>query len=141
MSRLEGKTQAVKEWASTWPEIDGYIKLNAILGDRDEASMSTIHSDAKGKPYIDGTARHVYTFGLKMMLPWSDGYDDTNEEANRLMESWRDWVDEQFPGNVPEWPGASIESIEAAYDEPAVTVYQQDSLAEYTFIAKITYEE
>ena len=43
MSRIEGKTQAVKEWASTWPEIDGYIKLNAILGDRDEASMNTIH--------------------------------------------------------------------------------------------------
>ena len=45
MSRIEGKTQAVKEWASTWPEIDGYIKLNAILGDRDEASMNTIYSD------------------------------------------------------------------------------------------------
>ena len=58
-----------------------------------------------------------------------------------MIESWRDWVDEQFPENVPDWPEAVIESIEAAYDVPAVTVYQQDSIAEYAFIAKITYEE
>ena len=137
---MEGKVKAAVEWAKTWEQLDGYLKLNAINAQDEDASIYTVSGDSKGKPYIDGTAKHEFTFGLKMMLPWSDGHDDINEEANRLMEQWRDWVDEQFPENVPDW-GCEIEDIRALYDEPAVTVYSEDSLAEYQFLARITYTE
>lgn len=139
--KREGKTNAALEWAKTWPYLDEFLKLNAILTDNDEASFQTVSSDSAGSPFIDGTAKHEYTFMLKLMLPWSDGYDPTNEEAEKLLERWADWVDEQFPDNVPDFGEAEIEDIRALYDVPAVTVYQEDSLAEYNFQAQITYTE
>ena len=139
--RIEGKTDAALEWARTWPDLDGFLKLNAIQASDEDASLTTVFGDSRGEPFIDGTARHVYTFGLKMMLPWSDGHDPINSEAEQLIERWRDWVDEQYPNNVPDFGGAEIEDIRALYDVPAVTVYQEDSLAEYSFQAQITYIE
>ena len=138
--RIEGKTDAALKWAKTWPQLDEFLKLNAIDAEDGDAALNTVFSDSSGEPFIDGTARRDFTFGLKMMLPWSDGHDPINSYAERLMESWRDWVDEQYPDNVPEW-GCEIEDIKALYDVPAVMVYSEDSLAEYTFLAKITYIE
>lgn len=138
--KVSGKTEAALKWAKTWPELDGFLKLNAILAKDEEASFNTAYTTSSGEPYIDGTAKHEFIFMLKMMLPWSDGYDSVNEEANALMEQWRDWVDEQYPDNVPDFD-AEILDISALYDVPAMTVYSDDSLAEYNFQAKITYIE
>lgn len=139
--RIEGKTDAALEWAKTWPHIDGFMKLNAILAEDGDASMATVFGDSEGEPFIDGTARREYTFMLRLMLPWSDGYDPINADAERLMEQWRDWVGQQYDeGNVPEWD-CEIEGIRSLYDVPAVTVYQDESLAEYNFQARITYIE
>ena len=138
--RIEGKTDAAVEWAKSWPYLNEFLKLNAIEAKDDDAAFTTVYSDSQGEPFIDGTARHEYTFGLKMMLPWSDGRDEYNAEAERLMEQWRDWVDDQFPHNVPDW-GCEIEDIRALYDVPAVMVYSEDSLAEYSFLCKIIYTE
>ena len=138
--KIEGKTDAALEWAKTWDHLDGFLKLNAIDAEDQDAAFTTIFNDAKGEPYIDGTAKREFTFGLKMMLPWSDGHDPINSEAELLMEQWRDWVDEQYPKNVPKWD-CEIEGIEALYDVPAVMVYSEDSLAEYNFLAKIIYVE
>lgn len=137
---IEGKTKAAVEWAKTWPELNEFLKLNAILNEDGDASFNTAFTSTQGIPYVDGTAQRDYIFMLKMMLPWSDGHDPINEQANALMEKWRDWVDEQFPKNVPAWD-CEIDGITALYDVPAVTVYQEDSLAEYSFQAKITYTE
>lgn len=139
--KMEGKTDAALEWAKTWPELDEYLKLNAILQTSDDASLETVFSTSEGIPYVDGTAQREYIFGLRMMLPWSDGFDDQNQRAIKLIERWRDWVDEQYPSNVPDWDGAEIDGIEALYDVPAMTVYQDESKAEYVFQAKITYTE
>lgn len=141
MMKIEGKTDAAVKWAKTWDELDGFLKLNALLTEDGDASFTTSYSEAQGEPFIDGTAKHEYIFGLRLMLPWSDGHDPINAEAEKLMEKWRDWVDAQYPENVPEWPGANIEGISALYDVPAVMVYQEDSLAAYNFQAKITYVE
>ena len=137
---MKGKTAAALEWAKTWPELDGFLKLNAILAQGGEASLNTAYSTDVIRSYIDGTERRQYIFMLKMMLPWSDGYDPVNVDANALIEKWRDWVDLQFPNNVPNWD-CEIESIESLYDVPAITVYADDSLAEYNFQARIIYEE
>lgn len=137
---MDGKTDAALEWAKTWPHLDDLLKLNAIKNEDGDAALTTVFGDAKGKPFIDGTARREYTFGLRMMLPWSDGHDPINAEAERLMEQWRDWVSEQYPNNIPDWD-CEIEDIRALYDVPAVTVYQDESLAEYNFQARITYTE
>lgn len=138
--KREGKTDAIKAWVKSWPYLDDLIKLNAILSREDDASLNPVGTDSAGKPFIDGSAVHEYVFQLKLVLPWSDGYDDVNTEAQKLMESWMDWVDEQFPNNVPEWD-AEIEAIEAVSTEPDIMVYQEDSVAEYNFIGKIIYSE
>lgn len=140
--KTAGKTEAVVDWAKGWPDLGGYLKLNAISSEAGDASLDTVYNDAKVQDYIDGRALREYTFALVMMADWSDGFDATNAEANRLNESWIDWVDSQFPDNVPEWPGAIFQSIESIYNVPSLAaVYQDESLAKYMFQAKITYIE
>lgn len=140
--KTAGKTEAVVEWAKGWPDLNGYIKLNAVTSEAGDASINTVYNDAKVQDYIDGRALREYTFALVMMADWSDGFDATNAEANRLNESWIDWVGSQFPDNVPDWPGASFQSIESVYNVPSLAaVYQDESLAKYMFQAKITYIE
>lgn len=139
--KIEGKTKAAVEWAKGWEDLDGFLKLNAILNEEDDAAFTTIYSDSQGEPFIDGTARREYTFGLRLVLPWSDGHDLINAEAEQLMEKWIDWVDSQYPENIPNWEGAEIEDIYSLYDVPDVIVYQEDSLATYNFQARIVYVE
>lgn len=142
MAKIEGKAKAALEWAKTWPELDGYIKLNALITQDGEATLATAYNDVAIERYNDGTAKRQYTFLLKVVTAWSDGYDQVNTEAERLASSWLDWVAEQFPDNVPDWPGAEIISIEPTQNAPALdTVWEDDQLAQYVIQAIITYNE
>ena len=139
----QGKTAAMLEWAKTWPELDGYLKLNAFVTEDGEASLSPVQNDAVVTRYIDGTAVRRYTFQLRMMTMWSGGYDPVNEAAEALAASWQDWVAAQYDlGNVPDFGGAKVTGIEPVYNVPALNfVYQDDGLAEYLIQAVVTYAE
>lgn len=139
---LTGKTRAVFDWLLTWPQLDGYLKANAILAEPDSASFNVIPNERVLEEFIDGTARRRYTFQLKMVLPWSDGYDGVNLAAEALASSWHDWVSAQFAaGNVPLWE-AEITDIRPTENAPGLNfVYQEEGLAEYVFEAEIRYEE
>lgn len=143
MAGITGKTDAVVAWAKGWPELDGYLKLNAVSTEAGEHAINTVYNDASIVEYVDGTAKREYTFALVMIADWSDGFDSVNEEANRLGESWVDWVASQYPDNVPDFGDkASISKIEPLYNMPSLAmVYQEDSLAKYMFQVKITYTE
>lgn len=143
MSSIQGKTDAVVTWAKGWPELDGYLKLNAVSTEAGEHALNTVYNDVAVTEYVDGTAKREYTFALIMIAEWSDGFDGINAEANRLGESWIDWVAGQYPDNVPDFgQNASISKIEPLYNVPSLAmVYQEDSLAKYMFQAKITYTE
>jgi hypothetical protein len=140
---LKNKTPAVFDWLLTWPELDGYLKLNAILAQPNQAAFNVVPNEAVVETFIDGTARRRYTFQLKAVLPWSDGYDGVNADADRLVASWHDWVAEQYRnGNVPLWEGAQITDIRPTENAPGLNfVYQDEGLAEYVFEAVIDYEE
>lgn len=139
---MEGKAEAAFEWARKWPELDGLLKLNAIISEDGDATIATDANDVAIERYNDGTAKRQYTFLLKVMTTWSDGHDQVNAEAERLASSWLDWVAEQYPSNVPDWPGASIWAIEPALNAPILdAVYENDGLAQYVIQAVITYIE
>lgn len=142
MANISGKTQAALEWAKGWPELDGYLKLNAIISEEGDASFDTSYNDVAVAKYNDGTAKRQYTFQLRIIAPWSDGFDPVNIEAERLASSWLDWLSHQYPDNVPEWEGADITGIEPAQNAPALNrVFEAESLAEYLIQAVITYNE
>ena len=140
---LNGKASAVFDWLLTWPELDGYLKMNAILTEENAASFNVVPNEEMLEGYIDGTAMRRYTFQLKAVLPWSAGYDMVNHEAEALVASWHDWVSSQYAiGNVPLWEGACITGISPTQNAPGLNfVYQDDGLAEYVFEAVIDYEE
>ena len=141
--KMEGKTDAALEWAKGWEKLDGFLKLNALINQEGEATFTTAYNDRIVTKYNDGTAKREYTFQLRLIAPWSDGYDSTNIEAERLATEWYDWVSAQYElGNVPDWDGANIESIEPINNAPALNaVFQEDSTAEYVIQAIITYIE
>lgn len=139
----EGKTAAMLEWAKGWPELDGYLKLNAFVTQDGEASIAPVQNDAVVQRYIDGTALRRYTFQLRVMTLWSGGYDPVNEAAEALACSWQDWVSRQYAeGNLPDFGGAEVTGIEPVYNVPALNfVYQDDGLAEYLIQAVVEYQE
>lgn len=143
MANIEGKTDAALEWAKGWSHLDGYLKLNALINEDGDATLTTTYDDAVIQKYIDGTAVRQFTFQLRVITSWSDGYDSTNIEAMKLATSWLDWVNEQYEiGNIPDFGDAEITSIEADQNTPALNKVDQDeSLAEYLIQAVITYIE
>lgn len=139
---VSGKSTALAAWLSGWDGIGDYLKLNAICSSVDDRALNLVVNNRVVEEFIDGTAKREYTFALKAMAEWSSGNDDVNAEAQRVMDSWIDWVAAQYPDNLPEWDGASIEAIEPLYNVSALSnVYQDEGLAEYMFQAKITYVE
>lgn len=142
--KATGKTAAVLEWAKGWPDLEGYLKLNAIVTEDGDASLNVVQNDAAVSRFIDGTAVREYTFQLKVITAWSDGFDAVNERAEAFAASWQDWVSAQYAlGNVPDFgEGAEVTAIEPMWNVPALNfVYQDDGLAEYVVQAVVTYEE
>lgn len=139
--KAEGKAAAVLEWAKGWPDLGGYLKLNAITNKEGDAALNVVNNDAYVQRYIDGTAVRRYTVQLRIIAAWSDGYDPVNVEAEALAASWQDWVSEQYGlGNVPEI--GNVTSIEPVWNVPALNYVNQDEgLAEYIVQAVIEYEE
>lgn len=138
-----GKAEAVREWASGWPELDGFLKVNALVAeDGDAAFYPDPAEDDVVTSYIDGTADREYRMNLRLMLRWSDGFDPVNESSDRFASSWLDWVSAQYAaGNVPNWPGCEITAIKPASAPELIFVYQEDGLAEYRFGVVIEYTE
>lgn len=142
MADIQGKARAVFEWAKGWPGLDGYLKLYAIITEDGDASIDPVVSDEPITTYIDGTADREYTFVLRFVVPWSDGTNEVNLQAQELASDWYSWVEEQYPTNVPDWPGAEITGIAPEYNIPTLNaVYQNDGLAEYAIEATISYTE
>lgn len=135
------KTEIVTEWAKGWPELQGYLKLNSLVSENGDKSINTVSNELLVQKYINGQAKRELLFSLAYVKDWSDGFDDINQAAMSLGESWIEWVEEQnerkaFP-NLP-----NVESVEPLQNIPTLAmVYEQDSLAKYQFQCKIAYTE
>lgn len=143
MLSLKDKVDKVIEWAKEFPGFDGYLKLNAIVTVNGEASLVTNPVDITDTKYIDGTADRRFLFNLRMILPWSGGFDGTNEQSMAFATSVYDWVVEQNAlKSYPEWEGARITEIFPTQSFPTVNfVYEEDELAEYLVPVEIDYTE
>lgn len=137
----QGKAAAMLDWAKGWPDLGGYLKLNAIVNEEGDAAMNVVQNDAALVTYIDGTSVRRYTMQLRIVAAWSDGYDPVNVEAEALAASWQDWVSEQYGlGNLPKI--GNVTAIEPAWNVPALNYVNQDEgLAEYVVQVFVTYEE
>lgn len=141
-AKINGKAERLLEWIKGWDGFDGYAKLNAIVTQEGDASLNIVVNDDVVEPYIDGTALRDYTFMIKMILPWSDGFDPVNVESGNTAASLLDWIDGQFPHNLPDWERADIRGITLVNNAPSLdTVDTEESIAEYSVIAKIRYVE
>lgn len=141
---MKGKTKAVVEWLKTYPDLGGYLKLNATELNAGERTVNTVYNDSKVKEFINGTVERQYTFALVMVCDWSSGFDAVNEEAEEWGEEWLDWCDAQFKaGNVPDFgEKCTIRAIESLQNIPSLAAtYQEEQLARYMFQARITYWE
>lgn len=141
---MKGKTKAVVEWLKTYPDLGGYLKLNATELNAGERTINTVYNDSKVKEFINGTVERQYTFALVMVCGWSSGFDAVNEEAEEWGEEWLDWCDAQFKaGNVPDFgEKCTIRAIESLQNIPSLAAtYQEEQLARYMFQARITYWE
>lgn len=146
----DGKASAVLEWARDgWPFLDGYLKMNALISQDGEASCIPETDEIIVDPedgFIDDTYRRRFSFQLRIVMPWSDGYDPVNQDAFRTVSSWVDWVNAQFDaGNLPDLglgDSGFITGIETDQNMPTIDVTNSDEgLAEYIFHGRINYVE
>lgn len=120
---------------------DEYVRLNAALNRSGDVSVSTGFGDKSTATYLDGSTDRRLTFAVNVVAPWSPGNDSLNADAMAAASDWMDWVDSQYPGNVPDL-GADCEvfGIEALYDVPALSqVFPTGDTALYTFQAAVDY--
>lgn len=146
MWTITKKTDAVVEWAKQWEGFDGLLKLNSIVVEEGQATLTTDPKDVSDSSiiqYIGGIDVRQYAFAFRVILPWSDGYDSTNENSLKFATEFQDWlVKQDKAGNYPEWEDALITSLLPTQTIPALNfVYQEDSLAEYLIPVLIKYEE
>lgn len=141
-AKIKGKVDKLIEWAKGWDGFDGLLKLNALVNKEDDASLNVVANDKILYEYIDGICAREFTAQFKMILPWSDSYDKVNLEAIEKMSSLLDWIDDQYPNNLPDWKDCSIYEIKTIENAPSLDfVNDQDELAEYSVQAIIRYEE
>lgn len=140
---IEGKTQAVRDWLETWPELEGRLKLNAAEMQAGELAMNPVYNDTAVKEYINGACDRAYTFSLVMVRDWSDGFDGMNADAMAFGERWLEWVSKQYDaGNVPDFGAATILSVEPLQNVPGLAeVSDSEQLARYLFQTRIVYRE
>lgn len=143
MLSLKDKAKKTVEWAKGWDGFNDYLKLNALVAQDGNAALVTNPVDVYGTKYIDGTAKRRFLFMLRIVLPWSDGYDGTNEESLALATELYDWVTAQNEAkNYPDWEGAEITSVFPTQSFPEMGyIYETDGLAEYIITCEIEYEE
>lgn len=120
---------------------DAYARLNASLGRAGDVSVSSGYGDRATSEYLDGSTDRRFTFSLNVVAPWSPGNDSLNADAMAAASDWMDWVDSQYPGNIPDMgDGCTVLAISALYDVPALAqVLPSGDLAQYTFQAAIDY--
>lgn len=90
-------TSSIYEWARGY---DPNLRLNAVLERDGDSCLQTGLSNIV-EEYIDGSFQYRTDFSLVMMAPWSEGIDGLNEDAMATGEEWCEWVNSQFPDNVP----------------------------------------
>lgn len=141
---VDKKADAVFNWIRDgWDVLDGYLKMNAIITSKGDAAVIPESDElVVDEPYIDGTAPRRFSFQLRIVMPWSDGFDIVNRNAMSDVSSWLDWVNAQFDkGNLPEI-GAKVTAIETDQNMPSIDVTNPDEgLAEYLFHGRIDYIE
>lgn len=139
---ITNKADKLIEWAKGWDGFGGYLKLNALVNEEGDASMNVVANERVVVQYIDGSAIREYTAQFKLVTSWSAERDPINAEAERYLCGLVDWVNDQFPDNLPDWPGATITDIHTQNNAPSLDfVHEQDELAEYSINVIITYQE
>lgn len=131
------RARAIAEWARKWPWLKGYLKTNALMDEAEQATIDTSYSGEVVERYIDGSRRMRGTFAMAVMLPWSEGYDEVNDEASDVCEDWLEWVRDNQP---EELDGREVVSMEPDYAFPAQDqVYTQERLARYALTIDVEY--
>lgn len=132
------RARGVLAWARGHGE---YARLNSTLNRAGDVSVSSGYGDKAVSTYIDGSTDRRFTFSVNVVAPWSPGNDSLNADAMAAASEWMDWVDSQYPGNVPDMgPGCVVTGIGALYDVPALSqVFPSGDTALYTFQAAIDY--
>lgn len=143
MLSLKDKAAKVIEWAKGWSGFEDYLKLNAIVTLEGEAALVTNPVDRATTVYIDGTADRRFVFMMRLILPWSSGYDTVNQTSLEMAVDLYDWVAEQNEAkNYPNWEGARIDSVFPTKSYPELGyIYEEDQLAEYIVEVEIDFME
>lgn len=140
-TQSEGISAALFEWAKGDEELNlEGLTLNGTIDRPGTRSLQTSAASTT-QEYISGTKERTAYFGLVLVEAWSEDDDGLNEDALAEGERWLDWVNAQWPENLPDL-GDGREVVELATDDDApllVQVLPDQMVAKYQFQAHITY--
>lgn len=140
MRASEGVSKALYDWAAGYEALSSPLRLNAPLERSGDATLATGAAVTVAE-YIDGSTDRSVDFSLVLMAPWSEGLDGLNADALAEGEAWLDWVEAQWPENVPDLgEGREVIAL-ATYDAAPllVQVMPDGTTAKYQFKAHLDY--
>lgn len=140
MRSSEGVSEALFQWAKGFPPIERPLRLNAPLERSGDHTLATGPAAVTAE-YIDGRCERRVDFALVLMAPWSEGADGLNADALREGERWLDWVEAQWPDNLPELgEGREVTALTTYDGAPLLVQVMPDATtAKYQFSAHLDY--
>lgn len=132
-----GQGEALRNWIQGWNDL---VTLNGMIADDEGLGLFIVPNASPDLQYINGDDEKTLMLSLNATLPYSVGQDDVNIKAQRIVESWYDWVSEQFGlKNVPDFGDSEITDISPTGSAPAIAQIYENDTAKYQFSAQITY--
>lgn len=140
MRSSEGVSKALFDWATGFASSGAPLRLNAPLERSGDRCLVTGAATTTAD-YIDGRRERRMDFSLVLMAPWSEGADGLNAAALEEGERWLDWVEAQWPENLPDLgEGREVTQLTTYDGAPLLVQVMPDAVtAKYQFMAHLDY--
>ena len=126
------------DWLTACPYI-GDMFFNASRAE--DGNTQLVPSDQEVAQYIDGSSLRNYNCALTRFLAYSaDPNDTANIAAVVDLEAVAEWVEQQMvQGNLPDFPGCTVNEVRVLPNESGYMVAQDMTLAKYMIQFQIEY--
>lgn len=140
---MKSKHKAMLDYLAQYPGLNAFLRFNSIPDNVGNVSIQSISSDTWEEQDITGHGVKRYDFAIITVSSQDSGTSFTNVEQMQAIQDFMDWIQVQnMIGNLPEFPGCDVQSIENLQNMPNLAgVNPAGNAAKYIFQCRVRYYE
>ncbi|MDR1001863.1 MAG: hypothetical protein LBL82_01140 [Oscillospiraceae bacterium] len=135
------KHLALLDWLNTCPLLTSPMLMDSLETDQESIAVIPTQCEEYITRYIRGSGYKRYQFEIHAILAVSSNDDEVNTNNTYLLDTWRNWLEEQdkihnYPDFGEECSGYSIENLSST---PNIVEKYDSGYAKYRFSSAINY--